>query len=106
MKARTVKQAIIKHLLPEWSRMSLMSYLYPLLLRDPFMVLVKSAAVTLEMLQHVLVLCYYACLACTIIDMVFLNKAQSCNSILAMSCSHMDLFRDVWMFSSLSSIAR
>ena len=106
IKARTVKQAIVKCLLSEWSRTSLTSYSYPLLLHNPFTVLVKLAAVTLEMLQHVLVLCYYTCLAHTVIGMVFLNKAQSCNSILAMSPSHTDLFRDIQMFSSLSSIAQ
>ena len=36
-----IKQAIIKRLLPEWSRTSLTSYTYPLLLRDPFTVVVR-----------------------------------------------------------------
>ncbi|KAH0838891.1 hypothetical protein J3R83DRAFT_7318 [Lanmaoa asiatica] len=94
-----VKQAIIKRLLPEWSRTSLTSYSYPLLLRDPFTVLVETAAVSPEMLQHVLVLCYYACLARTVIGMVYvLNKARSCNSIQVASRSHTDLFGDVRMF--------
>ena len=94
-----VKQAIIKRLLPEWSRTSLTSYSYPLLLRDPFTVLVETAAVAPEMLQHVLVLCYYACLARTVIGMVYvLNKARSCNSIQVVSRSHADLFGDVRMF--------
>ena len=94
-----VKQAIVKRLLPEWSRTSLTSYSYPLLLRDPFTVLVETAAVAPEMLQHVLVLCYYACLARTVIGMVYvLNKARSCNSIPAVSRSHTDLFGDVRMF--------
>ncbi|KAG8220614.1 hypothetical protein J3R82DRAFT_2867 [Butyriboletus roseoflavus] len=94
-----VKQAIIKRLLPEWSRTSLTSYSYPLLLRDPFTVLIETAAVSPEMLQHVLVLCYYACLARTVIGMVYvLNKARSCNSIPVVSRSHADLFGDVRMF--------
>jgi len=94
-----VKQAIIKRLLPEWSRTSLTSYSYPLLLRDPFTVLVETAAVAPEMLQHVLVLCYYACLARTVVGMVYvLNKARSCNSTQVLSRSHTDLFGDVRMF--------
>ena len=94
-----VKQAIVKRLLPEWSRTSLTSYSYPLLLRDPFTVLVETAAVAPEMLQHVLVLCYYACLARTVIGMVYvLNKARSCNSVQAASRNHADLFGDVRMF--------
>lgn len=94
-----VKQAIIKRLLPEWSRTSLTSYSYPLLLRDPFTVLIETAAVAPEMLQHVLVLCYYACLARTVIGMVYvLNKARSCNSVLITSRSHAEMFGDVRMF--------
>ena len=81
-----VKQAIIKRLLPEWSRTTLTSYSYPLLLRYPFTVLVETAAVAPEILQHVLVLCYYACLARIVIGMVYvLNKARSCNSIQVVS---------------------
>lgn len=94
-----IKQAIIKRLLPEWSRTSLTSYSYPLLLRDPFTVLIETAAVAPEMLQHVLVLCYYASLARTVIGMVYvLNKARSCSSIQVVSRSHADLFGDVRMF--------
>ena len=94
-----VKQAIIKRLLPEWSRTTLTSYSYPLLLRDPFTVLIEMAAVAPEMLHHVLVLCYYACLARTIIGMVYvLNKARWCNSIQVVSRSHADLFGNVRMF--------
>ncbi|KAH7884205.1 hypothetical protein F5I97DRAFT_1672195 [Phlebopus sp. FC_14] len=95
----SVKQAIIKRLLPEWSRTSLTSFSYPLLLRDPFTVLVETAAVAPEMLQHVLVLCYYACLARTVIGMVYvLNKARSLNSIQTIPRSHADIFGDVRMF--------
>lgn len=94
-----VKQAVIKRLLPEWSRTSLTSYSYPFLLRDPFTVLVETAAVAPEMLQHVLVLCYYACLARTVIGMVYvLNKARSCSSIQAVPRSYTGLFGDVRMF--------
>jgi E3 ubiquitin-protein ligase UBR1 len=74
----SVKQAIIKRLLPEWSRTSLTSLSYPLLLRDSFIVLIETTAVAPEMLQHVLILCYYACLARTVIGMVYgLNKART-----------------------------
>ena len=41
-----VRQAIIKRLLPEWSRTSLTSFSYSLLLRDPFTILVETAAVS------------------------------------------------------------
>ncbi|KAE9403494.1 hypothetical protein BT96DRAFT_917440 [Gymnopus androsaceus JB14] len=57
-----VRQAIIKRLLPEWSRSSLTSFSFPLLLRDPFTVLVETAAVAPEILPHVMILTYYACL--------------------------------------------
>jgi E3 ubiquitin-protein ligase UBR1 len=65
-----VRQAIIKRLLPEWSRGSLTSFSYPLLLRDPFTLLVETAAIAPEMLRHVLILTYYACLARTVIGLV------------------------------------
>ena len=44
-----VRQAVIKRLLPKWSRTSLTSFSYPLLLRDPFTMLVETAAVSPEM---------------------------------------------------------
>ena len=94
-----VKQAIIKRLLPEWSRTALTSFSYPLLLRDPLTVLIETAAVAPEMLQHVLVLCYYACLARTIIGVVFLlSKARSYTGIQPVPRSHADLFGDVRVF--------
>lgn len=95
----SVKQTIVKRLLPEWSRTSLTSFSYPFLLRDPLSVLVETAAVAPEMLQHVLVLCYYACLARTVVGMVYvLNKARSCNTLQPVARSHSDLFGDVRMF--------
>jgi E3 ubiquitin-protein ligase UBR1 len=76
-----------------------MSYSYPLLLRDPFMVLIETAAVAPSMLQHILALCCYACLARTVIGMVYvLNKARSSNSVRIASRKHADVFGDVWMF--------
>jgi len=95
----SVKQAIIKRLLPEWSRTALTPFSYPLLLRDPFTVLIETAAVAPEMLQHVLILCYYACLARTIIGVVFLlNKVRSYTGIQPVARSHADLFSDVRVF--------
>ncbi|KAH7923758.1 hypothetical protein BV22DRAFT_1092243 [Leucogyrophana mollusca] len=95
----SIKQAIIKRLLPEWSRTSLTSYSYPLLLRDPFAVLVETAAVAPEMLQHVLILTYYACLARTVVGMVYvLNKARQNPTVQPVSRNHVDLFGDVRMF--------
>jgi len=96
----SIKQAIIKRLLPEWSRTSLTSFSYPLLLRDPFTVLIETAAVAPEMLQHVLILCYYACLARTVIGMVYvLNKARAYTTHPPpVTRAHADIFGDVRMF--------
>jgi len=94
-----VRQAIIKRLLPEWSRGSLTSFSYPLLLRDPFTLLVETAAIAPDMLRHVLILTYYACLARTVIGLVFvLNKIRShtTNQVHARSYEH--LFGDIRMF--------
>ncbi|KAJ7442972.1 hypothetical protein FB451DRAFT_1413889 [Mycena latifolia] len=75
---RRARGCIIKWLLPEWSRTSLTSFSYPLLLRDPFTVLMETAAVAPEMLRHVLILAYYVCLARTVIGLVYvLNKTRS-----------------------------
>ncbi|KAF7295603.1 E3 ubiquitin-protein ligase [Mycena indigotica] len=94
-----VKQAIIKRLLPEWSRTSLTSFSYPLLLRDPFTVLVETAAVAPEMLRHVLILAYYACLARTVIGLVYvLNKTRSHSTTQVPRRAHEDIFGDVRMF--------
>ncbi|KAI0307463.1 hypothetical protein B0F90DRAFT_1828673 [Multifurca ochricompacta] len=51
-----LRQAIIKRLLPEWSLSTLNPVSYPLLLRDPFTIVVETAAVAPEMLRHVLIL--------------------------------------------------
>ena len=94
-----VRQAIIKRLLPEWSRTSLTSFSYPLLLRDPFTVLVETAAVAPEMLRHVLVLAYYACLARTVVGLVYvLNKTRSHSTVQLAQRMHEDVFGDVRMF--------
>ncbi|KAF4623369.1 hypothetical protein D9613_001400 [Agrocybe pediades] len=94
-----VRQAIIKRLLPEWSRSSLTSFSYPLLLRDPFTILVETAAVAPEMLRHVLVLTYYACLARTVIGLVYiLNKSRGHNAAPIPRRAHTDIFGDVRMF--------
>ena len=94
-----VRQAIIKRLLPEWSRTSLTSFSYPLLLRDPFTVLVETASVAPEMLRHVLVLAYYACLARTVVGLVYvLNKTRSHSTVQLAQRKHEDVFGDVRMF--------
>ncbi|KAG6853526.1 hypothetical protein C0991_003446 [Blastosporella zonata] len=94
-----VRQAIIKRLLPEWSRTSLTSFSYPLLLRDPFTILVETAAVAPDILRHVLVLTYYACLARTVIGLVYiLNKTRSFSTVQLPSRSHEHIFGDVRMF--------
>ena len=94
-----VRQAIVKRLLPEWSRTSLTSFSYPLLLRDPFTILVETAAVAPEILNHVLVLTYYACLARTVVGLVYvLNKTRSYNTVQLPSRKHEDVFGDIRMF--------
>ncbi|GBE78568.1 hypothetical protein SCP_0114570 [Sparassis crispa] len=94
-----VRQAIIKRLLPEWSRTSLTSFAFPLLLRDPFAILVETAAVAPDMLRHVLILTYYACLARTVIGLIYvLNKTRSYHASTIVQRSHEDIFGDVQMF--------
>lgn len=94
-----VKQAIIKRLLPEWSRTSFTSFSYPLLLRDPLAILVEAATVSPEILRHVMVLAYYACLARTVIGMVYiLNKARNNTNLPSIKRTHEALFGDVRMF--------
>jgi len=94
-----VRQAIIKRLLPEWSRSSLTSFSYPLLLRDPFTILVETAAVAPDMIRHVLVLTYYACLARTVIGLVYiLNKSRGFNASPIGQRAYADIFGDVRMF--------
>ncbi|KAH8101404.1 hypothetical protein BXZ70DRAFT_906545 [Cristinia sonorae] len=94
-----VRQAIIKRLLPEWSRTSFTSFAYPLLLRDPFTILVETAAVAPDMLRHVLILTYYACLARTVIGLLYvLNKTRNFQSAPVGERLYEDIFGDVRMF--------
>ena len=94
-----VKQAIIKRLLPEWSRSSFHSYSYPLLLRDPFTVLVEAAIVAPEILKHVLILTYYACLARTVVGLLYiLNKTRTVPPTTPTPRLYEDIFGDVRMF--------
>ena len=94
-----IRQAIIKRLLPEWSRTSLTSFSHPLLLRDPFTILVETAAVAPDMLQHVLVLTYYAHLARTVVGLVYiLNKSRSGQTTPIDARRHANMFGDTRMF--------
>jgi E3 ubiquitin-protein ligase UBR1 len=94
-----IRQAIIKRLLPEWSRITLTSFSYPLLLRDPFTILVETAAVAPEMIKHILILTYYACLARTVIGLIYiLTKTRSFNTPYIANRSHEEVFGDVRMF--------
>ncbi|EKM76991.1 hypothetical protein AGABI1DRAFT_77775 [Agaricus bisporus var. burnettii JB137-S8] len=94
-----IRQAIIKRLLPEWSRITLTSFSYPLLLRDPFTLLVETAAVAPEIIKHILVLTYYACLARTAIGLIYiLTKTRSFNTPYVSHRGHEDIFGDVRMF--------
>lgn len=56
-----IRQAIVKRLLPEWRREP--AFNSPLLLRDPFAILVEMSAVSPESLRYVTILSYYAALA-------------------------------------------
>ena len=95
----SIRQAIVKRLLPEWSRTSLTSLPYPLLLRDPLAILVETAAVAPEMLRHALIPLYYACLARSVVGMVFvLNKCRPGNSSNISSRSYEYIFGDLRMF--------
>ncbi|KAL1952373.1 hypothetical protein VTO73DRAFT_1522 [Trametes versicolor] len=94
-----VRQAIIKRLLPEWSRTSFTSFSHPLLLRDPFALLVETAAVAPDMLRHILILTYYANLARTVIGLVYiLNKSRSAATPALSTRKYEDLFGDTRMF--------
>ncbi|KZT09063.1 uncharacterized protein LAESUDRAFT_723368 [Laetiporus sulphureus 93-53] len=94
-----MRHAIIKRLLPEWSRGSLTSFTYPLLLRDPLTILVETAAVAPDMLRQVLILTYYACLARTVIGLVYiLNKTRSHHVTSVAQRQYEHLFGDVRMF--------
>ncbi|TDL22308.1 hypothetical protein BD410DRAFT_256866 [Rickenella mellea] len=94
-----IRQAIIKRLLPEWSRTSLTSLAFPLLLRDPLTILVETAAVAPDMLRHVLVLLYHVCLARTVIGLVYvLNKARATHTVPASRRSYSDIFGNIRMF--------
>ncbi|PCH33185.1 hypothetical protein WOLCODRAFT_111408 [Wolfiporia cocos MD-104 SS10] len=94
-----MRHAIMKRLLPEWSRGSLTSFSYPLLLRDPFTILVEAASVAPDMLRQVLILTYYACLARTVIGLVYiLNKTRSHHVTTLPQRKHEGLFGDVRMF--------
>jgi E3 ubiquitin-protein ligase UBR1 len=95
------RQAIIKRLLPEWSRTSLMtsSFSHPLLLREPFTILVETAAVVPEILRHVLILTYYACLARTAIGIIFiLTKTRSYQTVAIGGRTQENLLGDVRVF--------
>ncbi|KAI0802993.1 hypothetical protein BC629DRAFT_1490697 [Irpex lacteus] len=93
-----VRQAIIKRLLPEWTRSST-AYSFPLLLRDPFTILVETAAVAPEILHHVLTFTYYAFLARTIVGLLYiLSKARPSLATSPAPSQYEDIFGDVHMF--------
>ncbi|TFK28429.1 hypothetical protein FA15DRAFT_584399 [Coprinopsis marcescibilis] len=94
-----VRQAVVKRLLPEWSRTSLTSFHTPLLLRDPFTILIETAAVAPDVLKHVLILTYYACLARSVVGLVYiLNKTRSYQITQIPRRAHEEIFGDVRMF--------
>ena len=94
-----VRQAIIKRLLPEWSRTSFTSFSHPLLLRDPFTILIETAAVAPDMLKHVLVLTYYAHLARTVVGLVYiLNKSRISQTPVVEARKYEAIFGDTRMF--------
>ncbi|KAI0757474.1 hypothetical protein C8Q80DRAFT_103676 [Daedaleopsis nitida] len=94
-----VRQAIIKRLLPEWSRTSFTSFSHPLLLRDPLTILIETAAVAPDMLKHVLVLTYYAHLARAVVGLVYiLNKSRSTQTTSVEGRKYDNIFGDIRMF--------
>ncbi|KAI0344027.1 hypothetical protein BDW22DRAFT_1372632 [Trametopsis cervina] len=93
-----VRQAVIKRLLPEWTRSS-MAYSFPLLLRDPFTILIEAAAVAPEMLHHILIFAYYAFLARTVVGLLYvLNKARPPTAASPGPRQYEDIFGDIRMF--------
>jgi len=106
-KAReAARQAIIKRLLPEWSGTSFTtsSFSHPLLLREPLTILVETAAVVPEILRHVLVLTYYACLTRTAIGIIStLTKTRSYQTVTIGERTQENLFGDVraWFMSAV-----
>lgn len=94
-----IRQAIVKRLLPEWSRTTLTSLPYPLLLRDPLTILVETAAVAPDMLRHVLIPLYYACLARTVIGLVYvLNKCRASQTVAIPNQGYSSMFGDLRTF--------
>jgi len=94
-----LRQAIIKRLLPEWSLSTLNPVSYPLLLRDPFTIVVETAAIAPEMLRHVLILSYYAFLARTVIGLIYvLNKTRSWPVQQPTQRTYENIFGDLRMF--------
>jgi len=94
------RQAIIKRLLPEWSGTSFTTspFSHPLLLREPFTILVETAAVVPEILRHILVLTYYACLARTAIGIITLTKTWSYQTVTVGERTQENLFGDIKVF--------
>ncbi|EIN13143.1 hypothetical protein PUNSTDRAFT_56352 [Punctularia strigosozonata HHB-11173 SS5] len=95
-----VRHAVIKRLLPEWSRATHAAFAYPLILRDPFTLLVESAAVAPEMLRHILTLTYYACLAKAVIGIVQLlqHRNRNWHHSAVQQRQHEGIFGDLRMF--------
>lgn len=72
---------------------------YPLLLRDPLTILVETAAVSPEMLRHALIPLYYACLARTVIGLVYvLNKTRAINTVSVPGRRYESIFGDIRIF--------
>jgi len=95
------RQATTKRLLPEWSGSSLVtsSFSHPLLLREPFTILVETAAVVPEILRHVLILTYYAYLTRTAIGIIFiLTKTGRYQTVTIGGRTQENLFGDVRVF--------
>ena len=93
----SIRQAIVKRLLPEWRREP--AFNSPLLLRDQLTILVEIAAVAPESLRYMTILTYYASLARTTIAIVhLLSKPQSVQPILPTPSGYRELFGDLRTF--------
>ncbi|KDQ17558.1 hypothetical protein BOTBODRAFT_185706 [Botryobasidium botryosum FD-172 SS1] len=96
-----IRLALLKRVLPEWVR----EFKQPLLLRDPFAVLVESAAVASDMLQPMTVLLYYASLARTTIGLLMqFHQAKVPSMLPPADKQYSHIFGDVGIF--VRSVAR
>ncbi len=90
---QAIRHGILTRLLPSAMRDRNAMMMQPLMLRDPFVVLVETAAVAPEILPHVVVLTYFLCMARTAVGLVdLLSQLQSGGTVPRISPSCPELF--------------